>query len=68
MDPGNVVQSGGSLVLAVITQIKPITVIFTIPEDSLGPVVNRLHKNAKLSCRRLPLIVPGRQKSQAGNC
>ncbi len=49
VDPGNVVQSGGSLVLAVITQIKPITVIFTIPEDSLGPVVDRLHKNAKLS-------------------
>jgi multidrug efflux system membrane fusion protein len=33
----------------VITQLEPITVIFTIPEDSLGPVVARLHKNAKLA-------------------
>ena len=41
VDPGNVVQSGGSLTLAVITQINPITVIFTIPEDSLGQVVTR---------------------------
>jgi multidrug efflux system membrane fusion protein len=28
--------------------VQPITVIFTIPEDSLGPVVARLHQKAKL--------------------
>jgi len=49
VDPGNVVQTAGSATLAVITQLEPITVIFTIPEDSLGPVVSRLRKNAKLS-------------------
>jgi multidrug efflux system membrane fusion protein len=49
VDPGNVVQSSGTLTLAVITQLEPITVIFTIPEDSLGPVQQRLHKNAVLS-------------------
>jgi multidrug efflux system membrane fusion protein len=49
VDPGNVVQTAGSVTLAVITQLEPITVIFTIPEDSLGPVVGRLRKNAKLS-------------------
>ena len=48
VDPGNVVQSAGTATLAVITQLEPITVIFTIPEDSLGQVVARLHKNAKL--------------------
>jgi multidrug efflux system membrane fusion protein len=48
VDPGNVVQSSGGAALAVITQLEPITVIFTIPEDSLSPVVARLHKNAKL--------------------
>jgi multidrug efflux system membrane fusion protein len=31
VDPGNVVQSTGTTTLAVITQIEPITVIFTIP-------------------------------------
>jgi multidrug efflux system membrane fusion protein len=38
VDPGNVVQSAGTVTLAVITQLDPITVIFTIPEDSLGQV------------------------------
>jgi multidrug efflux system membrane fusion protein len=49
VDPGNVVQSSGTLTLAVITQLQPITVIFTISEDNLGPVQQRLHKGAKLA-------------------
>ncbi|MGP0017633.1 MAG: efflux RND transporter periplasmic adaptor subunit [Candidatus Sulfotelmatobacter sp.] len=49
VDPGNVVQSAGTVTLAVITQLTPITVIFTIPEDSLGPVAAQLHKKAKLT-------------------
>jgi multidrug efflux system membrane fusion protein len=48
VDPGNVVQSGGNVTLAVITQLEPITVIFTIPEDSLGQVQARLNVRAKL--------------------
>jgi multidrug efflux system membrane fusion protein len=48
VDPGNVVQSSGTQTLAVITQLQPITVIFTIPEDSLGPVVARLRQKARL--------------------
>ena len=38
VDPGNVVQASGAVTLAVITQLQPITVIFTIPEDNLGQV------------------------------
>ena len=49
VDPGNVVQSSGTVTLAVITQLTPVTVIFTIPEDSLGPVEAQLHKKAKLT-------------------
>jgi multidrug efflux system membrane fusion protein len=49
VDPGNVVQSSSTTPLAVITQIQPITVIFTLPEDSLGPVVARLREHATLS-------------------
>jgi multidrug efflux system membrane fusion protein len=48
VDPGNVVQSSGTVTLAVITQLEPITVIFTIPEDSLRQVEGRLRKGAKL--------------------
>jgi multidrug efflux system membrane fusion protein len=49
VDPGNVVQSAGTVTLAVITQLDPTTVIFTIPEDSLGQVAARLSKGAKLT-------------------
>jgi multidrug efflux system membrane fusion protein len=48
VDPGNVVQNDGTVTLAVITQVDPTTVIFTIPEDSLGPVAARLRAGAKL--------------------
>jgi membrane fusion protein, multidrug efflux system len=49
IDPGNVVQSSGATTLVVVTQLQPITVIFTIPEDSLGPVQSRLAKKATLA-------------------
>jgi membrane fusion protein, multidrug efflux system len=49
VDPGNVVQAAGNVTLAVITQIEPITVIFTISEDNLGPVETRLRNHAKLA-------------------
>jgi multidrug efflux system membrane fusion protein len=49
VDPGNVVQSSAAGTLAVIAQLDPITVVFTIPEDSLGPVAARLRKKATLA-------------------
>jgi multidrug efflux system membrane fusion protein len=49
VDPGNVVQSSGSVTLAVITQLRPITVVFTIPEDSLGQVQAGVRKKANLT-------------------
>jgi multidrug efflux system membrane fusion protein len=42
------VQASGTVTLAVITQLQPITVIFTIPEDNLGQVQPRLRERAKL--------------------
>jgi membrane fusion protein, multidrug efflux system len=52
VDPGNLVAAGPTSTanpLVVITQIQPITVIFTLPEDSLGAVQTQLRKNAKLT-------------------
>jgi multidrug efflux system membrane fusion protein len=46
VDPGNVVQAGGTSPLVVITQMQPITVIFTLPEDSLAQVLGRMRKNS----------------------
>jgi multidrug efflux system membrane fusion protein len=39
IDPGNVVTANGTSGLCVITQIQPITVIFTIAEDDIDEVV-----------------------------
>ena len=44
VDPGNVVQASAAAVLAVITQVQPITVIFTMPEDSIGQVQARMRQ------------------------
>jgi multidrug efflux system membrane fusion protein len=44
VDPGNVLQSGGTTVLAVITQMQPTTVIFTMAEDSVKQVEARMRK------------------------
>jgi multidrug efflux system membrane fusion protein len=49
VDPGNVVQASGTTTLAVITQIQPITIIFTVPEDNLGQLQPRLRQQAKLT-------------------
>jgi membrane fusion protein, multidrug efflux system len=49
VDPGNVVQSAGTVTLVVLTQIEPITVVFTIPEDSIARVADRLRQGAKLA-------------------
>jgi membrane fusion protein, multidrug efflux system len=48
VDPGNYVQSGGATSLAVITQLQPISVVFTIPEDDIPMVQRRLQEGADL--------------------
>jgi len=44
VDPGNVVIANSSTALAVVTQIQPITVVFTISEDNLQRVLSQMHK------------------------
>jgi multidrug efflux system membrane fusion protein len=48
VDPGNYVQSDSATGLAVITQLQPITVIFSIPEDDLPDVMPQMNSGAKL--------------------
>jgi len=48
VDPGNIVQPSDSNGLVVIMQIDPISVIFTIAEDQLPPVVEKLHAGVQL--------------------
>jgi len=46
VDPGNNVQNGTSIV--VITQLAPIDVLFTMPEDNLPPVLKKMHAGTAL--------------------
>jgi multidrug efflux system membrane fusion protein len=48
VDPGNVVSANGTTSLAVVTQLQPITAVFSVPEDSLGQISPRLKQKAKL--------------------
>lgn len=49
VDQGNYVQVGDANGLVVVTQLEPITVLFSIPEDSLPPVLKRLQSGASLA-------------------
>jgi len=48
VDPGNTVFSGSSSTLVVITQLKPITVVFNVSEDDLPQVQEQLKVNKRL--------------------
>ncbi len=48
VDAGNMVHAADANGLAVITQLQPIAVLFTIPEDQLPPVLEKLRQGAKL--------------------
>jgi membrane fusion protein, multidrug efflux system len=48
VDPGNIVHASDVNGLAVITQLQPIAVVFSIPEDSLPPVLAALKAGKRL--------------------
>lgn len=48
VDVGNIVHAADATGLAVITQLQPISVLFSIPEEQLPPVLDKLRGGAKL--------------------
>ncbi|MFM0156055.1 efflux RND transporter periplasmic adaptor subunit [Paraburkholderia sediminicola] len=48
VDPGNYVTASSSTGIVVITTIKPTTVQFTVPQDALASIVQRLNGGATL--------------------
>jgi len=48
VDPGNYVQTTNTSGIAVITQLQPITVIFSIPEDELPGIMPQLNAGTPL--------------------
>jgi membrane fusion protein, multidrug efflux system len=59
VDPGNIVHASDTNGLLVITQMQPITAIFTLPEDQILSVEQRLRHGATL-----PVEAYNRDKSQ----
>jgi len=49
VDPGNIVRAGDTTGLVVITQLQPVTVVFTIPEDNLPQVMKKLRAGEHLA-------------------
>jgi multidrug efflux system membrane fusion protein len=48
VDIGNIVQAGQTNGIVVVTQLQPMSVLFTIPEDNIGQVMARVKSGATL--------------------
>ena len=49
LDPGNIVTSGSTTPLVVVTQLQPITVIFSVAEDYLPQIQKQMRAGKKMS-------------------
>lgn len=49
VDPGNIVRSGDASGIVVITELAPIGVVFTVPQDSLPAVMKRVQSGDQLA-------------------
>jgi membrane fusion protein, multidrug efflux system len=48
VDQGNMIHASDANGIAVITQLQPIAVLFSIPEDQLPPVLQKLRRNVTM--------------------
>jgi len=48
VDPGNIVQANSTTALVVVTQLQPITVIFSVAEDYLSQIQQQMRQGQKL--------------------
>jgi membrane fusion protein, multidrug efflux system len=49
VDPGNIVHATDTNGLVIITEVQPIAVIFTLPQDQLPQVFDKIHKSVQLN-------------------
>ena len=49
VDPGNIVHAADANGVVVITEVQPITVVFTLPQDNLPALMLRVKSNARLA-------------------
>jgi len=53
VDIGNIVQASQAGGIVVVTQLQPMSVLFTIPEDSIGAVMDRMNSGGHSGGGRL---------------
>ena len=53
VDIGNIVQAGQTNGIVVVTQLQPMSVLFTMPEDNIAQIMARVTHGAELAGRRL---------------
>ena len=49
VDVGNLVQANQSTAIVTVTQMQPMSVLFTVPENDLAQILQRVHAGAKLA-------------------
>src|SRR6266850_1604173 len=49
VDPGNIVRAGDTTGLVVITQLQPVAVVYTVPQDLLPAVMKRVQSGDKIA-------------------
>lgn len=49
VDPGNIIHATDANGLVVITQVQPISVVFSLPQDQLPPVYDKLRKGVQMN-------------------
>nr|WP_294551657.1 MdtA/MuxA family multidrug efflux RND transporter periplasmic adaptor subunit [uncultured Rhodopila sp.] len=49
VDPGNYIQTSSTTGVVVITQMQPISVLFSVPEDNLPDIIQRVRAGATLT-------------------
>jgi multidrug efflux system membrane fusion protein len=49
VDVGNLVQAGQANGVVVVTELQPISILFSLPEDNIDAVMSRVHAGATLS-------------------
>jgi membrane fusion protein, multidrug efflux system len=49
VDIGNLLSAGQATGIAVVTQLQPISVVYSVPEDSIADIMTRLRQGGKLN-------------------
>ncbi len=58
IDPGNIVRAAGTTGIVVVTQVQPISVVFTLPEEDLRRSAARLRPGPSKSRRCRATVTP----------